>query len=117
MTKKITPLATRMEFAEKVLKGDLTNDEVARKLGVPSSSISGWCATYCKGRVAHPKKKGYFGLLNGNAVKTLGPKLGSKVAPTSVSIKRGKEWSITMGEWKLTLAGISEPEAILLEKI
>lgn len=27
------------------------------------------------------------------------------------------DWSITMGDWKLTLSGIGEPEAVLLEKI
>lgn len=118
----------RKAAAAAILAGTMRNKDACIKYGVSSASVTGWCYGYTKHKIkiTRGKKCSFFGKAppqNDNGNHTPAPAFSSaekvfkKFNKATLSIKAGKEWSITMGEWRLTLAGINEPEAILLEKI
>lgn len=114
-----TPFATRMDYAEKVLYGKMRTGQVAKGAGVSSNAVSYWCEAYAKGRVQvnrKPKHRWFGSALNGTKPKQHLAKT-TNTAPVAISTKttKGGEWSITIGEYKLTLD--KEPNLMMLERI
>lgn len=118
MTEK-TPFATRMDYAEKILYGKMRTAEVVAETGASSGAVSSWCEKYAKGRVkvARKHKQRWFGsALNGTGPKhTITTKATTEPVSISTKTTKGGEWSITIGEYRLTLD--KEPNLMMLERI